>query len=203
MLRLLKTYGFVGSLRAFRDLVLTALFFRGARIVRFPWYVRGRARMRIGPRFTTGVGLRLDAWGDAPEPCLIIGRDVEVNDHVHIGAIERVQIGDNVLIASRVYISDHDHGVYDRPDPASAPDAPPGKRPVVSRPVVIEDNVWIGEQVCILSGVTIGKGAIVGAGSVVIRDVPPASIVVGNPARCVRRFDAESGEWKRVPPPPR
>jgi lipopolysaccharide O-acetyltransferase len=121
-----------------------------------------------------------------------------VNDYVHIGAIERVEIGDNVLIASRVFISDHNHGQYDVPDPRCAPDVIPDQRPVVSKPVRIERNVWIGEQVCILPGVTIGEGSIIGAGAVVIRDVPPNSIAVGNPAKCVRRFDPVDKAWKRA-----
>ena len=55
-----------------------------------------------------------------------------------------------------------------------------------SQPVVIEDEAWIGAQVTILAGVRIGRGAVIGAGSVVTSDVPPATIVAGNPARVVR-----------------
>jgi lipopolysaccharide O-acetyltransferase len=154
--------------------------------------------MRFSSGFTTGPGLRLDAWGDEASPCLFFGRNVQLNDYVHIGAIERVEIGDDVLIASRVFISDHDHGQYDVPDPRCTPDVPPGQRPVVSKPVKIGRNVWVGEQVCILAGVTIGEGSIIGAGSVVTRDVPPNSIAVGSPARCVRRFDRVEMAWKRV-----
>lgn len=199
MIRRIQTYGFIGTLRVLRDLILTRIFFPGARLVRSPWYVRGRRRMRFSPGFTTGPGLRLDAWGDEASPCLFFGRNVQLNDYVHIGAIERVEIGDDVLIASRVFISDHDHGRYDVPDPRCTPDVPPDQRPVVSKPVKIGRNVWIGEQVCILAGVTIGEGSIIGAGSVVTRDVPPNSIAVGSPARCVRRFDPVEKAWTRVP----
>jgi lipopolysaccharide O-acetyltransferase len=140
----------------------------------------------------------MDAWGDGREPCLFVGSDVEVNDYVHIAAAERVEIGDNVLIASRVFISDHNHGQYDISNPGSAPSIPPGKRPLASKPVKIGDNVWIGEQVCILPGVVIGDGAVVGSGAVVTRDVPADTIVVGNPAHAVRRFDRATKSWVRI-----
>lgn len=65
---------------------------------------------------------------------------------------------------------------------------------VPPRPITIQDNVWIGFDVCILPGVTIGEGAIVGARSVVNQDVPPYTVVAGNPARVVRQLDAGGSE---------
>lgn len=135
-------------------------------------------------------------------PVLVIGNNVQLNDSVHIGAADFVEIGDDTLIASRVFISDHGHGGYSAADIVdcrqSSPDIPPATRPIIARPVRIGCRVWIGEQVCILPGVTIGDGAIVGAGSVVTHDVPPATIVAGNPARAIRRFDSVSGRWART-----
>ena len=61
-----------------------------------------------------------------------------------------------------------------------------------TKPVIIEDDVWIGTRVTILKGVTVGKGAIIGACSVVTKDVPPHSIVVGNPAKVVK----ENVTWR-------
>jgi lipopolysaccharide O-acetyltransferase len=153
--------------------------------------------MRIGVQFTTGVGTRIDAWGYDNAPCLFIGNNVQINDYVHIGALQHVEIGNNVLIASRVFISDHDHGNYNSADGTSNPIIPPNSRPLVSKPVVIGNNVWVGEQVCILSGITIGDGSVIGAGTVVTRDVPPNCIVVGNPSRIVRIFDDSKGTWVR------
>jgi acetyltransferase-like isoleucine patch superfamily enzyme len=62
-----------------------------------------------------------------------------------------------------------------------------------ARPIRIEPNVWIGFDACVLPGVTIGEGAIVGARAVVTEDVPPYSVVAGNPARLIRRLDADAG----------
>jgi lipopolysaccharide O-acetyltransferase len=109
------------------------------------------------------VGLRLDAFPSSDKVVLIIGDNVQINDYVHIAAIEEVSIGDHTLIASKVFIADHHHGEYRLPDLASSPEVPPNSRPLVARAVFIGQRVWIGEQVCILPGVTIGNGAIIGA----------------------------------------
>lgn len=196
---MIRWYGFVGLIRLAKNWLLTRAFFPRARLVRFPIYVRGRSSMELGDGLTTGVNVRLDA--SAPPgspPVLHIGNHVQINDSVHIGAIEQVVIGDHTLIASRVFISDHNHGNYQVQDAASAPEIPPADRPLSSRPVHIGRNVWLGEQVCILPGVTVGDGAIVGANSVVTRDIPPNSIAAGNPARVIRVFDASTQTWRRI-----
>lgn len=196
--KLVWTYGYWGLLRLMLDYLHTRLLFPDARMVRRPVYVRGKANIRWGKRLTTGVGVRLDVFCSDAEQRLLFGDDVQLNDYVHIGVIERVEIGNDVLIASKVFISDHNHGGYSDFIAESEPFVPPLRRPLVAKPVCIGDRVWIGEQVCILPGVKIGEGAIVGAGSVVTRDVPANSIVAGNPARIIRVFNAESGAWQRV-----
>ena len=196
---MIRCYGFIGLARLAKNWLLTRIFFPRARLVRFPIYVRGRAAMKLGAGLTTGVNVRLDATAPrGSSPVLHIGNHVQINDSVHIGAIEQVVIGDHTLIASRVFISDHNHGNYQIPDPASAPNIPPAERPLSSKPVHIGRNVWLGEQVCILPGVTIGDGAIVGANSVVTHDIPPNSIAAGNPARVIRVFDSSSQSWKKI-----
>lgn len=196
---IIRTYGLLGLIRLGKNWLLTRILFPRARLVRFPIYVRGRSSMKLGDGLTTGVNVRLDAFAPrGSPPVLHIGRHVQINDSVHIGAIEQVVIGDHTLIASRVFISDHNHGSYQVQDAASAPEIPPADRPLSSRPVHIGRNVWLGEQVCILPGVTIGDGAIVGANSVVTRDIPPNSISAGNPARVIRVFDASTQTWRRI-----
>ena len=66
----------------------------------------------------------------------------------------------------------------------------PGQR-AVTAPVVIEDHVWIGFRAIVLKGVTVGRGAVVAAGAIVTKDVPPHSLVVGQPARPVRAWCPE------------
>lgn len=116
-------------------------------------------------------------------PKIIIGDNVSFNNDCHIGCINRIEIGNNVLGASRIYITDHYHGDISSSDLETVP----SKRKLTSKgSVKIKDNVWIGECVSILPGVTIGENAIIGANSVVNKDVPPNSVVAGVPAKIIK-----------------
>ncbi|WP_084795455.1 DapH/DapD/GlmU-related protein [Rhodoferax ferrireducens] len=155
--------------------------------------------MELGNGLATGVNVRLDATAIRDSPSVLrIGRHVQISESVHIGAIEKVVIGDHTLIASRVFISDHNCGNYQIPDAASSLDIPPAERPLSSMPVRIGCKVWLGEQVCILPGVTIGDGALVGANSVIAHDIASNSIAAGNPASVIRVFDASTQTWKGI-----
>jgi len=187
-------YGFFGFLRLAIDTMVTKFNFSRARIIRRPFYIRGQENIDLGNNFTAGVGLRIDAFSPDGKKVLRIGDNVEVNDYVHIGAICSVKLGNNVLIASKVFISDHNHGTYSG-DQQSSPDEPPSERELSFNPVEIEDNVWVGENVAILPGVRIGRGAIIGANSVITRSVPAETIFAGNPARKIKVFERASGKW--------
>lgn len=197
--QLLASYGVVGAIDMALNVLTTKLRFWNARVVRRPVYIRGRRWIKVGKGFTTGRALRMEAFpADSSDRTRIeIGEDVQLNDYVHIAAVDSVRIGNNVLIASKVFISDHNHGKYSGDDQHS-PLLPPATRALHHDPVVIEDNVWIGEFVSILPGVRVGKGAIIGTMSVVSRDIPPYSIAVGCPARVIKRFNFCSQQWERV-----
>lgn len=155
-------------------LIITRVIFRDARIIRYPFHFRLCKPVKLNG-FTCGVGNRIDFFsGD-----LRIGNNVQINDYNHIACVEKIYIGDNVLIASKVYISDHDH-VF------GSPNIPVVKNKLNSKPVQIGDNTWIGENVCILKGVTLGDNCVVGAGSVVTKSFPRGSVILGNPAKSVR-----------------
>ena len=196
--RTIANYGPIALIKLCIYFLITQLFFRPARLIRLPINIRGRARIKWGKGFTTGVGVRLDAFGQESELKLVFGKNVQLNDYVHIGAIEKVSIGDDVMIASRVFISDHNHGNYDKSDPSSSPDIAPAARPLNSAPVYIGDRVWIGENVCILPGVNVGHGAVIGAGAVVIHDIPAECVAVGVPAKVVRKYCRSSSQWLKV-----
>lgn len=124
-----------------------------------------------------------------------IGRGVAIHPYAHISAIQRVSIGDGALFASNVYITDHDHDWRNPNDP------PISNGRVLAAPVSIGANVWLGERVCVLRGVTIGEGAIVGAGSVVTRSLPARCIAVGSPAGAIRQWDESEQRWIPVEMP--
>lgn len=199
--QLIQQYGARGLFWLSINVIYTKLLIsRKARLIRRPAYIRGSKFIDYGNRLTTGVAVRLDAFESqvAKGPTLIFGNDVQLNDYVHIGASQEVRIGSNVLIASKVFISDHGHGRYGNEDVNDSPDMPPTLRPLNTNPVVIEDNVWIGELVSVLPGVTIGYGSVIGAGSVVTKDIPPHSIAVGSPAKVIRSYDDKTNRWIAV-----
>ena len=174
--------------------------FNNARLIRFPFRVRGKQYIKIGKGFTTGFNCRIDALNinNFGEKYLIeIGENVEINDEVHIGATQKIIIEDNVLIASKVYISDHNHGSY-KGDEQDSPMSIPKERKIHSSPIRIEKNVWIGELCCILQGVTIGEGSIIGAMSVVTKDIPPYTIAVGSPAKLIKRYNFKTKKWDKL-----
>jgi len=196
---LFSQYGFFGFCRLIRDVIFTkALFSFRARLVRYPFYIRGKKYFSFGESFTSGVGLRIDVFpGLSDFPSVTIGDRVQINDYVHIAATNSVKIGNDVLIASKVFITDHNHGRYSG-DFQDDPRIPPASRNLVFAPVTIDDNVWIGELVSILPGVIIGKGAIIGANSVVNSNIPEYSIAAGVPARVIKIYDFESSKWIRI-----
>ncbi len=182
------------------SLIYTKLFFPGARLIRRPVYIRGKKFLQYGKGLTTGYNCRLEMFdnGNGIKKKLIIGLNCKMGDNVHIAASERVVIGDNCLMASKIYISDTSHGDYSDMSVDSSPDIAPDDRPLYSKPVCIGNNVWIGENVCILLGVTIGDGCIIGANSVVNKDIPKDCIAVGSPAKVIKRFNRELNKWEKI-----
>lgn len=159
--------------------------FRG-RIIN-PHQLRGEKYISVHNGACIDNGGILTAWdnyaGLSYNPEISIGDNSYIGEFSHITAINQIVIGKNVLTGRYVYISDNSHGdtSYDKVS------IPPISRPLTSKgPVIIDDNVWIGERVCILPGVHIGFGAIVAANSVVTKDVPPYSVVGGVPARIIK-----------------
>jgi len=124
--------------------------------------------------------------GGGQYPKIKIGCYCTILYRFQCNTAESVVVGDYVLMASNVLITDSDHVVE------------PGGTPVTinkklnSSPVVIEENCWIGQNSVILKGVTIGRDSIVGANSVVTHDVPSRSVVAGNPARVIKKLEGQA-----------
>lgn len=177
-------------------LILTRLFYRKARLIRRPFYIRGKTCFSYGHGLTTGHSCRIDLKGENVKT-LIIGNNCEIGDNVHIVAHNNVHIGNNCLLASKIFISDTNHGNYSG-ERQSSPDLPPNSRRLVTNPVTIGDNVWIGDNVCVLPGVSIGKGCIIGANSVVNKSIPDNCIAAGSPAKVVKVFNYDSKQWEQI-----
>ena len=136
----------------------------------------------LGKGVCFGLDARVECFG-APSGNgnikLSIGAGTTFGDRIHLGCINRIEIGKNVLFGSNILIVDHTHGTP-RADLESDILVPPVARPIVSKgPVIIGDNVWVGDAVVILPNVKIGEGAIIGAGAIVRNDVAARSIFVG------------------------
>jgi acetyltransferase-like isoleucine patch superfamily enzyme len=121
--------------------------------------------------------------------------DVIIGDNALIGmgnvVIGPVKIGNSVIFAQNVVVSGLNHSYEDIKLPIR-------DQTVTTLPIIIEDEVWIGANAVVTAGVTIGKHSVVAAGAVVTKNISPYSIVVGNPARVVKKYDFDKNEWIRV-----
>lgn len=159
------------------------------RSIKHPCYIVGGQFMQIGKGFQSGPGLRIEALNkydsETFQPQIIIGKNVSCGSNCHLGTINRIEIHDNVLIASNVFITDHQHGnLIPKEREILAIN-----RPLYSKgPVVIEQNVWVGENVAIMPGVRIGANSIIGTNAVVTKDVPANSVYAGIPAKLIKQL---------------
>lgn len=121
--------------------------------------------------------------------------DVTIGDKTIVGigsvVIGPVDIGNNVMIAQNIVMSGLNHGYQDV-------SLPPSDQGVTCKTITISDNVWIGSNSVITAGVTLGKHCVIGAGSVVTKSVPPYTVVVGNPARVIKKYNDASNSWESV-----
>ena len=152
-----------------------------------PWFVRLH-----GPGITVGAQVH---WVAAADRHITLsswvhpkgqGR-ITIGDYsllcpgVRIDSAAEVTLGASCMVAAGAYLTDADwHDLYDRTEVVGA-----------SAPIFLEDNVWIGDGATVCKGVRIGAHAIVAAGAVVTKDVPPFSVVAGNPAAVVKTLDPE------------
>ncbi|SOD93144.1 acyltransferase [Spirosoma fluviale] len=121
--------------------------------------------------------------------------DIRIGNFCRIGigsvVIGPVNIGAHVILAQHVVMSGLNHGYEDITTPIRL-------QPVTTQLIIVEDECWIGANSVITAGVKIGKHSVVAGGSVVTKDVPPYSIVAGNPARVIKQYDFSQKEWLKV-----
>ena len=121
--------------------------------------------------------------------------DVVIGQRSRIGMgnvlIGPVTIGNDVILAQNIVMSGLNHGYEDIT-------LPPHNQPVTKKLITLEDEVWVGANVVIVAGVTIGKHSVIAAGSVVTKDVPSYSVVAGNPAKIIKKYNPETEIWERT-----
>jgi len=133
-------------------------------------------RLAIGPHVLFEPGV----WLTSESGRIDIGAGSLLNLGVMVAAVERVEIGAHCMLANGCLVTDGNHRFDD-------PDRPVPWQGFTTRgPTVLGDNVWLGANVVVTSGVTIGRRSVIGANSVVATDIPEFSIAAGAPARVVR-----------------
>lgn len=176
----------INKIFEFKNRVYNILIFHRKDIfIRYPAKLTGIKYMKIGKNFSTY------------NPQLIIKDNVRINESIHIDCTNYVEIGNNVTIGSKSFISDHNHGIYVGEKQTSPLIRPALRELTCDAKVIVGDNTWIGENVAILPNVNIGKGCIIGAGSIVTKDIPDYSIAVGNPAKVVKKFNFKTQKWEK------
>jgi lipopolysaccharide O-acetyltransferase len=163
--------------------------------------LRGLSRIRMGEDFAAGESLWLEAitrYNDQEfSPTIVIGQHVRISHFVHIAATHHVEIGDDVLMGSKVMITDHNHGQYSREH--TSPHVAPTLRPLdVDRSVFIGRKVWLSDGVVVTAGASIGEGSIIGANSVVQGNIPAFCMASGLPATVRRIFNQTTKQWCKV-----
>lgn len=125
------------------------------------------------------------------KPKLIIGKHCSIQHAVHIYCSSKVELENGCLIASGCMITDENHGTN-----------PEGEyylnQKLITKPTLLKEGVWLGENVSVLNGSTIGKRSIIGANSVVNGIIPDYCIAVGIPAKVIKKYNFETKSWEKV-----
>jgi acetyltransferase-like isoleucine patch superfamily enzyme len=155
--------------------------------------IRHRTRMDVIPfnNFELGTNSLIEDFATINNGvgAVLIGDDTLVGiGNVIIGP---VTIGNHVILAQNVVVSGLNHQYTDTTKPIKS-------QPVQTKLIVIHDECWIGANSVITAGITIGKHAVIAAGSVVTKDIPAYAVAAGSPARVIKLYNHESGEWEKV-----
>lgn len=183
-------FGAIGAWRAFSNIVYfhpifqarTASMGEGVSIDRLP-FVEGHTEIHIGNHCRIGGGVSIASGRVIDRPLFVLKDYAELGWNVHIVVNKEVVIEEHARISYDCRISDSDG--HPREADRRAQNQPPDPRDI--RSVRIGRHVWLGNGTHVMKGVTIGEGAVIGANSVVISDIPPYCLALGNPAEVLLR----------------
>lgn len=163
-------------------------------IIKFPYRIWNKKSIEIGKDVfiveNSFFAVTKSFKNQKFNPQVIIGNNVRIGSNFFLSCIDKIEINDNVIISDRVFISDHSHGYENI------------KIPIINQPleaegkVLIKSGSFIGVNVVILPGVTIGKNSVVGASSVVTKSVPDYVVVAGIPATIIKKYNPKDKKWK-------
>lgn len=157
--------------------------------------IREGRNIEIGNNVYIGKYARLECYsrykGKDYFPIIEIKDNVKIANNFTVLAASKVLIEEDALIAGNVMITTENHSIDN-------PKIPYRNQELKTQDVHIGKNVWIGEKVCILPGVTIGDGSVIGALSVVTKSIPEYCVACGNPAKIIKKFDFNTNLWIKV-----
>lgn len=161
--------------------------------------ISGGARVFIGDDVNLSGALWVMGGRVFPEPELRIGSRTFIGAKCMFSVAKSIEIGEDVLIAGGCSISDYSGHPLDPIKRAAGVQVAPED----VRPVRIGNKAWLGRDVVVLPGVTIGEGAVIGAATVVTKDVPPGHILVGSPGRLLARtvYDVKNDRSSTIESP--
>lgn len=180
--------------RIYTRLISNEFYFFGESKIYPSVKIVGARAIKIGNNVTLLKNSWLYAVGntlDNESPLIEISDNVYFGHELHLVAIKKIVIEKNVLIADKVYISDNIHNYED----ITLPIKDQGIR--FKNTVIIRENSWIGENVCII-GASVGRNSIISANAVVVHDIPDFAIAAGIPAVIIKRYDLITKKWRRT-----
>jgi len=165
-------------------------------------YIGAHANIRYGKKMTIGncvsIGrfCRMQCYkefaGEKLNPEIVIQDGCYISDNFTVLSAARVELEKDVLIASNVTICSENHSI--NPEVAT----PYKNQPLTFASVMVGEGTWIGQNVVIMPGVRIGKKCVIGASAVVTKDVDDYCMVVGVPAKVIKKYDFDIGNWTKI-----
>ena len=188
----LRKYSFIDLFLYATSLLFSKQYYCNRNIFQWPYTIRNIRRIKLGKYIKASPYFFAESHNQGE---ITINNGCIFNRSAYITCSDSIIIGRDCLFGPNLFLSDHDHGSYFENEEQKLL-SKPVSRTLKSKPVRIGKCVWVGSNVCILKGVSIGDGCIIGSKSVVTKSIPKGSMVVGSPARIIKKH--KKGKWKKI-----